>query len=174
MYCVLEIKLNTVVSEDANCTYLYTRIQRRRWLQRTDQHSSQAGRPTDNSQQYSTYELKLGNEPHEGFDTKNDWLTDWLTGWPNEWMNVRQLKLILTGRVFSVGPERGRIYDSALPPSCLKSSGEIPSFVSLKNLVEFWLTLTRVIWQHRTNRTKIVLTAAIYWTYFSGENQFGV
>jgi hypothetical protein len=32
----------------------------------------QTGRPMDDSQQYSTDQLKLDNEPHEGLDTKMD------------------------------------------------------------------------------------------------------
>jgi hypothetical protein len=44
--------------------------------QRRDPHSSQIGRPTDDGQQYSTDQLKFGNEPHEGLDTQTDGLTD--------------------------------------------------------------------------------------------------
>jgi hypothetical protein len=39
-------------------------------------HKRRTGRPTDDSQQYSTHELKFGNEPYEGLDTKVDGQTD--------------------------------------------------------------------------------------------------
>ena len=44
--------------------------------QRRDPHYIQTGRPTYDSQQYSTNKLKFSNEPHELLDTQTDGLTD--------------------------------------------------------------------------------------------------
>jgi hypothetical protein len=53
-----------------------------------------------------------------------------------------------------------------------KGSGRFPFFVSLTNLVDFFIAFTSVILQHKTKGTEIKFTAGIYTTFFSVDTRF--